>query len=82
MIEKFYIYVKELFISYEKTLNMKEQIDKDDNKNIKDKIMKNIKEYIDEFIMKNSGYLNNLVETIKTIPKELFYEIITYIMEK
>ena len=82
MIEKFYIYVKELFISYEKTLNMKEQIDKDDNKNIKDKIMKNIKEYIDVFIMKNSGYLNNLVETIKTLPKELFYEIITYIMEK
>ena len=82
MIEKFYIYVKELFISYEKTLNMKEQIDKEENKNFKDKIIKNIKRYIDEFIMKNSGYLNNLVEAIKTIPKELFYEIITYIMEK
>ena len=82
MIEKFYIYVKELFISYQKTLNMKEQIDKEENKSIKDKIIKKIKEYIDEFIMKNSGYLNNLVETIKPIPKELFYEIITYIMKK
>jgi len=82
MIEKFYIYVKELFISYEKTLNMKEQIDQEENKSIKDKIMKKIKEYIDEFIMKNSGYLNQLVEAIKTIPKELFYEIIIYIMEK
>ena len=82
MIEKFYIYVKELFISYEKTLNMKEQIDQEENKSIKDKIMKKIKEYIDEIIMKNSGYLNQLVEAIKTIPKELFYEIIIYIMEK
>ena len=82
MIEKFYIYVKELFISYEKTLNMKEQIDRDENSYIKEKIMKNIKVYIDEFIMKNSGYLNSIVEAIKTIPKELFYEIITYIMEK
>jgi hypothetical protein len=80
MIEKFYIYVKELFISYEKTLNMKEQIENDEN--TKNKIIKKIKEYINEFIMKNSGYLNNLVETIKNIPKELFYEIITYIMEK
>ena len=80
MIEKFYIYVKELFISYEKTLNMEEKIK--NNENIKNKIIKKIKEYIDEFIMKSSGYLNNLVEAIKTMPKELFYEIITYIMEK
>ena len=80
MIEKFYIYVKELFISYEKTLNMKEQINNDET--TKNKIITKIREYIDEFLMKNSGYLNRLVEVIKTIPKELFYEIIVYIMEK
>ena len=82
MIEKYYIYAKELFISYEKTLNMKEQIEKKENENTKNKIIQKIKEYINEFIMKNSGYLNNLLETIKTIPKNLFYEIVTYIMTK
>ena len=80
MVEKFYLYVKELFISYDKTLNMEGEISIDEE--VKKNIIDKTKKYILEFITKSSGYLNNLVETIKTFPKKLFYEIITYIMEK
>ena len=79
IIEKYYIYIKELFISYEKTINM-EQIK--NNKEVQKNIIKKTKEYIKEFIKKSSGYLNNLVETIKNFPKSIFYEIIVFIMEE
>ena len=79
MIEKYYIYIKELFISYEKTLNMDVT---QNNKEIKENIKNKTKEYIQEFIMKSSGYLSNLTETIKNFPIAIFYEIIVFIMEK
>ena len=79
MIEKFYIYIKELLISYEKILNMEEI---KNNEEIQKNIIIKTKDYINEFISKSSGYLKNLVETIKTFPKAIFYEIIIFIMEK
>ena len=77
MIEKYHIYVKELFNSYCKTLKMKD-IDNETQKNIINKC----KEYIAQFIEKCSGYLIDLVEGIKDFPKKYFYEIIVFIMEK
>ena len=80
MIEKFYIYIKELFFSYGKTLNMENNISKEIE--IKNNIINKTKDYIFEFIKKSYGYLNNLVETIKDFPKKIFYEILIFIMEK
>ena len=59
VIEKDYLYVRELFLSYIETLEIK-SIGISDRK----KIIKNIKKYIDRFINKNSDYLNNLLETL------------------
>ena len=80
MIEKYYIYVKELFTSYSKTLKLEKQIKKD-NESLNN-IINKIKEYINVFISKGSGYLKDLVEIMKDIPKKIFYEIIVFIMEK
>ena len=82
IIEKYYIYVKELFISYSKTLNMEGEIQKNENKEIKNNIINKIKEYSYQFIVKSFGYLTDLVEAIKDFPKKIFYEIIVYIMEQ
>ena len=41
-----------------------------------------MKEYINVFISKCSGYLTDLVESIKDFPLKLFYEIIIYIIEQ
>ena len=83
MIEKYYIYLKELFISYTKTLKMEEEFKKNpENKEILNNIINKVKEYCNQFIAKSSGYLNDLVETIKDFPEKNFYEIIVYIMEK
>ena len=83
MIEKYYLYIKELFISYSKTLNMDEQIQKnEENRKIQNNIINKVKEYVNQFIAKSSGYLTDLVETIKNFPKKIFYEIIVYIMEQ
>ena len=76
MIEKYYFYVKELFFSYSKILNMKNKIT--DNNRIIDKIYI----YLNEFINMNFGYLENLIKTIKEIPKQIFYKIILHIIEK
>ena len=78
LVEKYYIYIKQLIQSYTKLMNMKENITKGDIENI----LKNIKEYIKIFIKQNSGYLDDLVETMKEIDKKYFYEIIVIIMEQ
>ena len=83
IIEKYYIYVKELFISYTKTLKIGEQMEKkQENKEIINNIINKVKEYCEQFISKSSGYLNDLVDNIKDFPKKLFYEIIIYIMQR
>ena len=77
MIEKFFLYVQDLFKSYSKTLN-NSQIQDTDKQNIINKM----KEYINVFISKCSGYLTDLVESIKDFPLKLFYEIVIYIIEQ
>ena len=80
VIEKYYMYVKELFISYSQILNIRDQIEKNIEK--EKHIIDKIKGYIDIFCEKSSGYLSDLVEIIKDIPKNLFYKIIVLIMAK
>ena len=81
VLEKLYLYTKELFLSYIETLKLK--ISRGDQIDIIDKI----KKYITIFFDKSSGYLNNLLETLKSITtkkkfKIYFYEIIIFSMEK
>ena len=76
MIEKYFLYIQDLFKSYSKTLN-NSQIQNEDQQNIINKM----KEYIQVFISKCSGYLKDLVESIKDFPLKIFYEIIIFIME-
>ena len=59
IIEKYYLYVNELFLSYIETLGIKSI-----KGSQKKEIIKNIKKYIDKFINKNSDYLNKLLETL------------------
>ena len=83
IVEKYYLYVRELFLSYIETLKLKiEDTEKRD-------IIKKIKEYINKFINKNSDYMNNLLEILyhgldKGISKlkKIFYTIVIFVMEK
>ena len=79
MAEKYYFYIKKLFFSYSKILNMKEQINNENQINIINKI----KKYIDDILIyKIFGYLEDLIEIIKDIPKKMFFQIIIFIIEK
>ena len=88
VIEKYYLYVRELFLSYIETLKYK-KLEISDKK----QIIQNIKKYINTFINKNSDYLNKLLETLKnglvteckkneTKIKLNFYIIVIFVMEK
>ena len=86
IIEKYYLYIRELFSSYIETLSIKSLSTGD-----KKQIINNIKKYIDKFINKNSDYLNNLLETLnqglvkkskKSDKKKTFYGIVIYVIEK
>ena len=59
VIEKYYLYVRELFLSYIETLKIKSL-----EKSNKNQIIKNIQKYIDKFINKNHDNLNNLIEEL------------------
>ena len=82
--EKYYLYIKELFLSYIETLRL--DIDRGDKK----KIFENIFKYIEVFITQSSGYLNNLLEILKELqnfPKKKrfhleFYRIVIFVMKK
>ena len=81
VLEKLYIYTKELFLSYIETLKLK--ISKGDQLEIVEKI----KKYIKVFIDKSSGYLNNLLEILSAMTKKKklkisFYTIIIFVMEE
>ena len=78
MVEKYYIYVKELIESYVKLLNMKDQLTKGDQ----EKIISNIKGYIGIFIKQSSGYLNNLIDILKDVNKKIFFEIVIIVIEQ
>ena len=81
VLEKFYLYTKELFLSYLETLTLKisrgEQLE----------IVKKIKKYIILFVDKSSGYLNDLLEVLSSMTKKKkfrihFYNIIIFVMEE
>ena len=78
MVEKYYIYVKQLVQSYTKLVNMKDQITKGDTQNI----IKNVNEYMKIFMEQSSGYLDNLVEIMKEMPKKVFLEIVVNTIEQ
>ena len=63
LLEKYYLYVQQLFSSYIKTLEC--ELDKSEQKTIFNKI----KKYLLIFIDKSSAYLDNLVETLSKMPK-------------
>ena len=71
LLEKFYLYIKELFLSY--LLTLKFDLDKSEKKFIFDKIEKYLKIFID----KSSGYLDNLIEFCPNCKK---IKIIKYIL--
>ena len=77
MVEKYFIYVKQLMNSYATVLNM-QQITNETQK----KIINKIKEYIKVFTQQSSGYLDQLVELMKNTKKKIFYEIILIVMEQ
>ena len=77
-VEIYYRYVKDLFLSYIKALNMKEQLTKEDQ----EEIIFKIKENISKFIKQNSEYLDNLTEILKDIKKRFFLEIIINFIEQ
>ena len=79
MVEKYYIYVKELINSYIKTFKLQKSLSKQAQETT---IIKNIKEYIKIFTQQSSGYLDNLVEMMKEIEKKIFFEIVSIVIEE
>jgi len=80
MLEKYYIYLKQLFEKYALILCTKENYESsEENKN---QIKENIKNYIKIFTLQTSGYLNDLLDILINIPKKIFYEIIVFSMEQ
>ena len=77
MVEKYYIYVKQLIQSYTKVINMS-VASKDDCENAINKI----EEYVKVFTKQSSGYLDDLVEVMKDMKKKIFYQIIVNIIEQ
>jgi hypothetical protein len=78
IIEKYYLYIKELFLSYSKILKL------DLKRREKKEIIDKIKNYINKFINKNSDYLENLIKVLSQglDDKKIFYQIVIYVMEK
>ena len=78
LFEKYYLYVKELFLSYLETLTL--EIDREN-------IVSKMKKYIDSFIDKSSDYLSSLIENLRYLEnkrnlKNIFYRIVIYVIEK
>ena len=82
-VEKYYLYIKELFTFYSKTLKFQESIkNNEENVEIQKNIINKTLKYIDLFINKNYVHLNNLVQAIKDFQKNIFYKIVVDIIEK
>ena len=64
LLEKFYLYIKELFQSYIKYLKLSPE------KSEKNAIYENINKYTKIFINKSSAYLNNLLEILSSLYDE------------
>ena len=77
ILEKLYLYVKELFLSYIEYFKL--GLDA----GVKKSTIKKIEKYLGKFIEQSSGYLNKLLDIISNInEKNIFYEIIIHVMEK
>ena len=77
MIEKYYIYVKQLMNSYSTVLNMKEI-----TKQNQERIIGKIGEYIKVFTQTSSGYLDDIIKVLENTKKKIFYEIIINVMHE
>ena len=80
MLEKLYIYIKHLFESYTKVLNIIQNFES--NQENKNQIKNNIMNYLKIFTLKSSGYLNDLLDILEKCPRKFFYEIIIFTMEQ
>ena len=80
MLEKYYLYLKELFESYTKLLNskFKDESVKENQNIIKEKIIN----YVQIFTLKSFGYLNDLLDVLNESPKIIFLEIVVRLIEK
>lgn len=83
LLEKHYIYIRELFLSYAEILNRFEN--SLTKLEIYD-IFENIEKYLNIFIVKNCGYLNNLIDIFSPFKKgkffRPFYDLIIQTMTK
>jgi hypothetical protein len=81
MLDKYYIFIKQLFESYAKVLGITQNFESiEENKN---NIKNNIKNYLKIFALKSSGYLNNLLDILeKSSKKTTFFEIVVFAMEQ
>ena len=71
MLEKYYIFIKQLFESYAKVLSITQNFESiEENKN---NIKNNIKNYLKIFALKSSGYLNNLLDILEKSSKKIFF---------
>ena len=78
MLQKYYLYVRELFYSYIETLKL--DLDRKD----KNSIFEKMKKYLEIFTKNGIGYLSNLLDIVYNIPKRMLkifkYELIIDIM--
>ena len=80
ILEKYYLYLRELFDSYTKILNSKYKDESvENNKRV---IIGKIINYIKIFTKKSSGYLNDLLDILQKSPKKIFLEIVVIVIEQ
>ena len=77
ILEKFFLYIKELFLTYVEYYKL--GLDESEKKHI----LKKIEEYLNIFIDKSSGYLNSLLDVLSSINQRRdFNDLIIKIMKK
>ena len=77
ILEKFFLYIKELFLSYVESYKL--DLDKSEKKHI----LKKIEEYLSIFVDKSSGYLNNLLDVLSSMNQQIdFQNLVIKIIEK
>ena len=79
MLEKYYLYIKRLFLSYLNTFKI--PVDK----SVKEGIFNKIKKYLQIFFKKSTGYLNNLLDILSPLQKcqtmNEFYDLIIFVIK-
>ena len=80
MVEKYYIYVKQLFKSYIKII--KNKIPEEEKAKTNTDIFNNVQKYLKSFYQHSSGYLDGLIDVCKEFPKKMFYEVIIIVIQE